>query len=175
VAVDQDESLEILFRQHYGRLVRALTLVAGDREHAADAVQEAFVKAHLNWWRLRHYEDPIGWVRRVAINRLHDVRRRRGREDRAMTRLAAGSAEGEEASTGAATDAGHSGLAAALGDLPRQQRLAVTLYYVAELSVAEVAAAMRINEGTVKFHLHQGRERLRAVIGADGEGLRRDP
>lgn len=165
---DLDDSLELLFRAHYGRLVRALTLVAGDREVAADAVQEAFVKAHLQWWRIRRYDDPIGWVRRVAINRLRDGHRRRARERRALAQLApvatvdVGPGVEEQATTGA-DDAR---LAALLAGLPRQQRLAVTLYYVAELTVAEVAHAMGLNPGTVKFHLHQGRERLRETAPA---------
>jgi len=80
---DVDDPLEMLFRTHYARLVRALTLVSGSRELAADAVQEAFVKAHLHWWRIKRYDDPLGWVRAVAINRLHDVHRRTVREHKA--------------------------------------------------------------------------------------------
>ncbi len=68
--------IEHVFRAHYDRLVRSLTLACGDAELAADAVQEAFVRAHVRWRRLRHYEDPVGWVRRVAINLLRDQHRR---------------------------------------------------------------------------------------------------
>lgn len=170
--VGADDSLELLFRAHYGRLVRALTLVAGDREVAADAVQEAFVKAHLNWWRLKHYDDPIGWVRRVAINRLRDVNRRRVREKRAVDRLVAQAWDGAEpaAEELTITGAGDSALAQLVAELPRQQRLAVTLFYVAEMNIAEVAKAMGINAGTVKFHLHQGRERLRLGLPTDHAG-----
>ena len=39
------ESIDSVFAAHYGRLVRALTVVSGNREMAADAVQEAFVAA----------------------------------------------------------------------------------------------------------------------------------
>jgi hypothetical protein len=65
-----------LFRALYDRLVRSLTVACGDREQAADAVQEAFVKAHVRWRRIGRYDDPIGWVRRVAINQLRDDHRR---------------------------------------------------------------------------------------------------
>lgn len=171
---DVNDSLELLFRAHYGRLVRALTLVAGDRELAADAVQEAFVKAHLRWWRLKHYEDPVGWVRRVAINRLRDGHRRHTREQRAIARLAA--RPSSDLDDGAVEDrsvAGDARMAELLAELPKQQRMAVTLFYVAELTVAEVAAAMSINEGTVKFHLHRGRERLRLAMPGDDREARR--
>jgi len=52
------DDLESLFRAHYGRLVRALTIAGGSRETAADAVQEAFVKAHLNWRRISPARRP---------------------------------------------------------------------------------------------------------------------
>jgi RNA polymerase sigma-70 factor (ECF subfamily) len=163
--------LDALFRLHYGRLVRALTLIAGDRELAADAVQEAFVKAHLRWRRLQHYDDPVGWIRRVAINRLRDGHRRRGRKEQALERLHG------DATRGAHTDidSTHEAMSRRTGDtdgvmallqaLPRQQRICVALFHVDGLSVAEVADALGISEGAVKFHLHQGRERLRSTPG----------
>jgi RNA polymerase sigma-70 factor (ECF subfamily) len=164
--VDPDPAdLEALFRAHYERLVRALTVVCGDRELAADAVQEAFVKAHLRWRRLRRYDDPTGWIRRVAVNRLRDDHRRAGRRQRAVERLAA-----EPTGHAAAVDAAHriddidDTLGALLATLPRQQRLAVALFYVDELSVAEVAATLGLADGTVKSHLHDARRRLRATL-----------
>ena len=153
------DDLDTLFRAHYGRLVRALSLVAGSQEAAADAVQEAFVKAHLHWRRVQRYDDPVGWIRRVAINKLRDENRRQGRKDRAVERLQGEiRSEGVQWSDGA--DAG-----ALLAELPRQQRLAMALFYVEGLSVAEVAEALEITDGAVRFHLHQGRARLRGVVG----------
>jgi RNA polymerase sigma-70 factor (ECF subfamily) len=152
------DDLETLFRAHYGRLVRALTLVSGSQEAAADAVQEAFVKAHLHWRRVQRYDDPVGWIRRVAINKLRDENRRQGRKDRAVERLQGElRSDGVEWSDGA--DAG-----ALLAALPKQQRLAMALFYVEGLSVAEVASTLDISEGAVRFHLHQGRTRLRGQV-----------
>jgi RNA polymerase sigma-70 factor (ECF subfamily) len=153
-------SLETMFRAHYGRLVRALTLVSGSREVAADAVQEAFVKAHLHWRRVSRYDDPVGWIRRVAINRLRDDHRRQTRKARAEQRISNERAATHEPSIDES--------AQMLAGLPRQQRLAMALFYVDELSVAEVAATMKLSEGAVKFHLHQGRERLRGSL-PDGQ------
>ena len=149
--------VEAFFRAHYARLVRALALACGDGELAADAVQEAFVRAHTRWRTLRHYDDPVGWVRRVALNLLADDRRRTTRKQRAIARLAA-----EPAATADPPVA--DGLDALLAALAPQQRTAVALFYVDDLSVAEVAAAMDISEGTVKSHLHDARKRLREVL-----------
>jgi RNA polymerase sigma factor (sigma-70 family) len=153
------DDLETMFRAHYGRLVRALTLVAGSQEAAADAVQEAFVKAHLHWRRVQRYDDPVGWIRRVAINKLRDESRRQGRKDRAVERL-----QGEVRDDGVQWSDG-ADAAALLAELPRQQRLAVALFYVEGLSVAEVAETLGLSDGAVRFHLHQGRARLRGLVG----------
>jgi len=146
-----------LFRAHYDRLVRSLTVACGDREQAADAVQEAFVKAHVRWRRIGRYDDPIGWVRRVAINQLRDDHRRTSRKLRALTRLAARTPDSEQ--PGEPDELG-----LLLARLPRQQRIATALYYVDELSIAEIAATLGLAEGTVKSHLHDARQRLRSAL-----------
>ena len=154
------DDLESLFRAHYGRLVRALTVAGGSREAAADAVQEAFVKAHLHWRRIRRYDDPVGWIRRVAINRLRDEYRRQQRKATAERRIAGERPDG-------ATEPVVDETAALLATLPRQQRLAIALYYVDGMSVTEVATSMRLSEGAVKFHLHAGRANLRQALGRE--------
>jgi RNA polymerase sigma-70 factor (ECF subfamily) len=152
--------IEELFRAHYERLVRSLTVACGDAEQAADAVQEAFVRAHVRWRRLRRYDDPVGWVRRVAINLIRDQHRRSKRKDRALARLAAVPAMPEGVPR-------HDALSELLDELAPQQRTAVALYYVEDLSVAEIATAMGLAEGSVKSHLHDARRRLRKVIGEE--------
>ncbi len=156
------ESVDSLFRAHYARLVRALTLACNDQEVAADAVQEAFVKAHLHWRRIQHYDDPVGWIRRVAINRLRDDHRRQNRKGTALRRLA-----GEPQVQPVEQRNFDSDLQNILAQLPRQQRIAVALFYVDELSVAEVAVALNVTQGAVKSYLHQGRARLRSVVAGE--------
>lgn len=151
------DSFDSLFDTHFERLVRALTVVAGDRELAADAVQEAFVKAHLKWHKIHRYDDPSGWVRRVAINRLRDEQRRNRRKRRAIERVGA---LGDHARHDPEIDE----FARLLAELPRQQRLATALYYVDNLSVSEIAETLDLSDGTVKSHLHDARRRLRPIL-----------
>ena len=157
VAGVERDAFDVLFDEHYERLVRALTVVAGDRELAADAVQDAFVKAHLRWHKIGRYDDPSGWVRRVAINRLRDEHRRTRRKRRAIDRL-----EGQTSATSDAPEIDE--FARLLRALPRQQRLATALFYVDNLTVAEIAASLDIGEGTVKSHLYDARRRLRPIL-----------
>lgn len=159
IADARGEEMSVVFRAHYARLVRTLAVVCGDAEQAADAVQEAFVRAFARWRTLRDYEDPVGWVRHVALNLLRDDHRRTARKRRALLRLA--SRERATAPPPSEPD----GLGALLAVLPRQQRVAVALHHVDGLSVAEVAVAMGVAEGTVKSHLHDARRALRTRLG----------
>ena len=147
---DAEEELEALFRAEYRGLVRALAVVAGDPESAADAVQDAFVQAHKHWPRIRRYDQPALWVRRTAVNRIMNQHRSRRRRDAAVDRLQA-------PAEGVARDLD---VGPAVAALPKQQRMAVALHYLADLPVAEVAAAMKVAPGTVKAHLHAARQTL---------------
>jgi RNA polymerase sigma-70 factor (ECF subfamily) len=146
-----------LFNLHYARLVRSLTVICGNSEEAADAVQEAFVKAHLKWRKISTYDDPVGWIRRVAINKVRDSHRSRVRRDRVVERL---SHQPDAVSTMPEIDE----ISDLLATLPKQQRAVAAMFYVEQLSVLEIAEALEISEGAVKFHLHQAREKLRAHI-----------
>ena len=151
-----EASFEELFRTGYWPLVRSLS-VAADREVVADCVADAFERAYARWGRISRYDEPIAWVRRVAVNRLRDHLRRAERGRRATDRLIAG-VEGPPADPSALD------IASVLAELPLQQRIAAALFYVDDLSVSAVAEAMAISEGAVKFHLHQARVRLRPIL-----------
>lgn len=76
-----DEAVEpVDFRTFFerscpGMLARAL-LIAGDRQDAEDAVQQAYVEA-LRWWeRVGRYDSPDAWVYKIVKQRLWAVARR---------------------------------------------------------------------------------------------------
>jgi RNA polymerase sigma-70 factor, ECF subfamily len=150
--VEDSPSLESLYALHAEQLAR--TLHAAGVPDAYDAVQEAFVQAVVHWRKVSRYDDPLAWIRRVAINRGHNRRRSRRRQARLAEHIAA--------TTSAPTVAiePDDDLAALVESLPPQQRLALSLYYYADLSVAEVADAMKLSEGAVKYHLHAARTSL---------------
>lgn len=153
------EQLEPIYRAEFDNLVRALTLLAGSRETAADAVQEAFVAASLRW-RDVDVTNPAGWIRTVAARRLLDGRRRGERWQRLVPALRASGRP-----VASAEDlAGDSSLLAVVARLPARQRAAVVLHYLADWSVDDVAAALRVSPGTVKSALYDARSALRAQL-----------
>jgi RNA polymerase sigma-70 factor, ECF subfamily len=160
-AVARTVDFETLFRLHYRPITRSLALAFGSSEDAADAVQEAFVRAYGRWDRIAQYDDPVAWIRHVAVNRLRDGFRSRTRARAALARLGPMAQRELEPAPDDGPAIDLEVLARRLASLSRQQRLALSLFYVEDLSVAQVAASMGISVGAVKFHLHQGRESLR--------------
>lgn len=162
---------DALFVSGYPRLVRTVGFVCGDADVAADCVADAFERAYVRWRRVSRLDDPLAWVRRVAINRATDVHRRRSRGRRAVQRLAgrAETARTAELTMSDAVTFRDGELAAAVSDLSPQQRAVVALHYLDDMAVAEVADAMGLSEGAVKYHLHQARGRLRTLLTNDAD------
>jgi RNA polymerase sigma-70 factor (ECF subfamily) len=167
--VDADDAprsaadFDAVFRQSYEPMVRSLAVATGDREAAADAVQDAFIRAFSRWRRISRYDNPAGWIRHVALNRLRDHFRRVERGRRAVDRLGRQEQTVIDAPELPTDDAA---LLDAVASLPQQQRVAVALFYVEQLSVQEVADAMRLSTGAVKYHLHAARGTLRSTVEA---------
>jgi RNA polymerase sigma-70 factor (ECF subfamily) len=148
------------FARHYRATVRLLS-AGGD--HAEDAVQEAFTQAYTRWSKVSAYDRPDAWVLRVAVNRMLNERRRLRRRDRNAHRML------ERETTEPPNPADD--LAAAVRLLPPRQRMALTLRYLADLDIAEVADAMQITEGAVRYHLHEARAALRDRLADDATGV----
>lgn len=153
--------IDELFDRNFARLVRSLS-VAFDAESAADAVQEAFIAADRRWLKVSRYDDPAGWVRRVAVNRLLN-RQRNGR--RRAEILAGIELPLDEDLTAELLD-----LRAAMRQLPDAMRLAIALHYLGGFTVAEIASDLGVAAGTVKSNLHDGRTRLRQLLAEDAHG-----
>lgn len=148
---------EMAFRGHFEPMVRALTVAGGDRSVAEECVQEAYARAYARWRRISRYDDPVGWVRHVAVNAMRDHYRSETRKRAAVTRLA-----GRPVEVQPAPDIDGE-LAALVAALPPQQRIAASLFYVEQLTIKETAAAMGLSDGAVKYHLHAARTALRSA------------
>ncbi|RHW27487.1 SigE family RNA polymerase sigma factor [Nocardioides immobilis] len=142
-------------RPHLRRVAYAL---CGDWHQADDLLQTALVKLYVAWPRVRRSGSEDAYVRRILVRASIDESRRPWRRERTTEvlpdRPAAEPTGVEERSE----------LFDALQDLPAQQRAAVVLRHWLGLSVAETAAELGINEGTVKSHTSRGLAALRLTL-----------
>ena len=143
----------------YPRLVAGLTLMAGGRAAAEDAVQEAVARAWERSQRGDAIESLPAWVTRVAVNLSHSRWRRARVEQRGRERLGAA----PPTPPGDADD--RLDVERAIAALPRRQREATVLRYYLGLDVAEVATALGVTEGTAKTTLFRARQALATALG----------
>ena len=154
----EQTEFDAFYAASYSRLVHQLHAMVGDREEAADCVQEAFARAWSRRAGLDATQAPEAWVRttayRLAVSRWRRMVRGRRDPDRALH-------PGDHA---AAPSPDRVALVAALQQLPADQRRALVLHHLCDLSVAEVAAEVGSPTGTVKARLSRGRTALHALL-----------
>ena len=148
--------------KNFGRLVDALAPISGD---AVDAVQDAFIEAHLHWATVSSLDNPYAWVRRVAIRKLQDRHRRQLTHGRLLESL---SILRQDVSP---EDSRNLDLTKAISGLPMRQRLAVALFYLEDMSIEDISTATGISEGAIKSALYDGRRRLKRIMGAEDSEL----
>jgi RNA polymerase sigma-70 factor, ECF subfamily len=152
-----EREFDELYASSYGRLTAQLYAMVGDRDEAEECIQEAFARAWQHRAKLERSGRPEAWVRttayRLAVSRWRRVLLARRSPDRALTPSEPRDASDERLA-----------LVTALRRLPEAQRRVVVLYYIADLSVADVARETGITDGTVKGYLSRGRATLAGLL-----------
>jgi len=158
VAGDRDAFGELV-RRHRDRLWAVALRTLGDREDAADALQEALISAYRSAHRFRGDSAVTTWLHRIVVNACLDrVRRRTARPTVPL-------ADTEPLPVPAVDSDTALDVRAALAQLPVEQRAALVLVDVQGYSVAEAATILEVAEGTVKSRCARGRGRLAALLG----------
>ncbi len=157
-----DEAVRVLYQTHYTILVRTAASLVGDVTTAEDVVQDAFIAMHRAWWRLRDTTSALPYLRRAVINKSRSVLRHRAGADRCPPTPPPELPSAEDSALAAVQ---RSSVLAALTVLPVRQREVVVLRYYADLSEAQIAAALGISKGAVKSHTARAKDCLRAVLG----------
>ena len=152
-------SFEDLYRREYPSLVAVARALTGVRHDGEDLVQDTMVKAFVNWDRVRLYQKPGSWCLRVLTHACRDHWRRR----RTRTRFLERQRRVEPSTEGPGVE--FMAFWQAVRRLPQRPRLVVTLYYAGDRSIAEVAATVKVPEGTVKSDLARARVVLMSELG----------
>jgi RNA polymerase sigma-70 factor (ECF subfamily) len=153
------ESFEVFYRRELPGLVMLARALSGSA-NADDIAQDAMFAAYERWDAVSTYDSPSAWVRKVCANRAVSALRRRSAEARALLRL-------QSRPQPAVPPLSESSQTFwdEVRRLPRRQAQSVALFYVYDLSVAEVAATLGCSEGSIKVHLSRGRAALARRLG----------
>jgi RNA polymerase sigma-70 factor (ECF subfamily) len=167
------------FDQLIGRYQRQAVAVSyrllGNTPDALEVTQDAFLKAYKSLATLQTPAAFGGWLLRIVSNL--SLNYRRGRKNRASLPLddlldagrgvggpaAGGPAGGDPSRVMQGKELGQK-LAAALEQLPQKQRQALLMFTVDGLPQKDVAEALQCSVEAVKWHVFQGRKRLKELL-----------
>lgn len=153
-----------LYSVQYKALVRLAAMLVRDTSTAEEVVQEAFISMHDAWHRLKDSEKALAYLRQAVVNGSRSVLRHRTVVEKHAPKPAPDMPSAEH---GAMALLERSAVIAALSHLPERQREAIVLRYYADLSEADIAAAMRISRGAVKSHTARAMASLKAALEQD--------
>ncbi len=143
-------------REQRDRLVRALALSLGSATLAAEAADEAMVRAYERWATVSTLANPSGWAYRVGLNWARSWWRRHRSHEVEQTR-----------DHPMVEDGSHIDLRSALAGLDAGHRDVVLLRHLLGLSTEETADVLGISAGTVKSRLSRARQRLQTAMEVD--------
>lgn len=154
----------MLASRWHPKLVAHARRLTGDSDAARDATQEAWVEIARGLARLGDERAFPAWAYRITSRRCAKAVGRLVRDRQLKGSWAAEAAHGEDI----AGDRGDKErLRLAIAALPSDQKSAIALFYLEEMSVAEVAVALGVPAGTVKTRLMHARHKLREALEGD--------
>jgi RNA polymerase sigma-70 factor (ECF subfamily) len=144
--------------------------MVGDRQKSEDVFQDVFLAV----WRRRHqYRFPRpfkSWLYAIAINRVHEVHRRKNRLDPMTGRMeeepaaiAPGGGESSPSESAIATETSAL-IQQAVAALPPRQQMVVAMRMWKGNSYAQIAQAMGVRESTVRSNMHDALAAIRRYL-----------
>jgi RNA polymerase sigma factor (sigma-70 family) len=150
--------LDTFVATEYPKVVAAVGMITGNRQDAADAVQDAIV-GYLAKPPSREITNVAAWITVVASNRARDLRRSKAAESRALEKVGV-----DDESTDSIVNTLDIDVKRAIEMLPLQQKQVCVLHYLLDQSVETIAEGLGVSEGTIKTQLFRARKALAARL-----------
>lgn len=156
-------ALERLGARWHPKLFSHAWRLLGDGELARDVTQEAWLEILRGLARLEDAAAFPAWALRIVTRRVARTIGRRQRH-RATIEALAREPLPEPAPAPGERSAEFAAVQRAMETLPPEQRAALALHYLEDLSVAEIAVALQVPAGTVKTRLMHARRKVRLLV-----------
>ncbi len=159
------DALRTLIARWQPRLARLAWRLIGEREAARDVVQDAWLAIVRG---LKRLDDPArfrSWAYRIVTNKCADwIRRRSVRRSAAKELRNAATSKRDDSSNHTDSADEVARMLDALVKLPDEHRAVLSLHYLDEMGVREIAEVLGVPQGTVKSRLHHARNRLKEAL-----------
>ncbi|MDX6295385.1 MAG: hypothetical protein QOH50_4460 [Kribbellaceae bacterium] len=158
------DDFEEFARARAPHLYRTAWLLAGDRHHAEDLVQETLAKMFRAWRGLQRIDNPSAYAQTVLARTFISQRRRRSWSEQPTSTL-------PDAADRQADPALRLSLQKALAELAPLDRAVLVLRFFEDRSVEQVALDLGRNPGAIRTRTSRALDRLRDVLGDDAVHL----
>ncbi len=171
VLARQPGAFERLVRDHQGLCWHIIQRMVRNPEDARELCQDTFLRVHQSLQQFRYESALKSWIGRIAYTTaLRHLQRKRiplvestGTDDDALIDSIG---DGFDLEAACADEEMAQFLHTAIEDLSALQRTLLTLYYLEEMSIPEIAKITGLASGTIKSYLFRSRLRLRGILEA---------
>jgi RNA polymerase sigma-70 factor (ECF subfamily) len=172
----QQSAFNELIKRYQRQAVAVSYRLLGNTHDALEVTQDAFLKAYTNLATLQKPGAFAGWLMRIVSNLSLNYRRgRKSRSSLPLSSLMGSDSDGESSGgdwVAPGADPLHTlesrelgvKLQEALKQLPEKQRLAIIMFTIQEMPQKDVAEALDCSVEAVKWHVFQGRKRLKEML-----------
>ena len=155
---------ERLVKHWQVRLLAHAYRLTGDVEQAKDVAQDAWADIIRDLPKLREVSVFPAWAYRIVTRKAADHIRRAQRKRRTEVAYSDELKVGNDTTLHQEPYVNSGPLSRAIQKLPPQQRAAIALFYLQDLSITEISVALEVPAGTVKTRLMHARNKLRAIM-----------
>ena len=165
-------AFERLIREYQGLCWHIIQRMVRNPEDARELCQDTFLRVHQCLHQYRYESALKSWIGRVAYTiALRHLQHKRiplvePGDDHEGYALIENVSDGFDLEGACADEETARHLHAAIESLPPLQRTVLTLYYLEETSIPDIARITGLASGTIKSHLFRSRLRLRGALEA---------
>lgn len=164
-------AFDALVRRHQRRAFAVSYRLLGNSADALEVTQDAFLKGFKSIGTLQNPDAFAGWQMRIVANLSRNYRRGRKAkwslplDDVLVGQEPAGPAASEDPQRRLQGREMGQDIKSALAKLPEKQRLAIVMFCIEQMPQKQVAEAMDCSVEAVKWHVFQGRKKLKELLG----------
>ncbi len=154
-----DKEIMDIYHRQVDTVYRICFSFMKNKADTEDMVQDTFLRLMKSGPEFQSEKHEKAWLIVTAANLCKDSLRKAWRKNESIDDLPEMAGE----------DSLHNSVLDAILTLPRDQKLAVFLYYYEGYSTAEIAKILGCRQGTVRSRLHRARDALRTNLGGDAK------
>lgn len=160
--IDEEEFINLI-NENKLKIYKTAMAILKNSEDVNDAIQDTMLSAYKNIYSLKNKEYFKTWIITILRNKCFDIIKK----NRNVLNFDENLVDGIENYYD--TYKIESSLERILSQLDEELREVTVLYYYDELNIKDIAKIIKIPEGTIKSRLSRAREKIKILLGKEGE------